>query len=176
MPTKPNLEYAVLGGGCFWCLEALYSRVPGVVGVEPGYAGGETEDPAYEQVCTGRTGHAEVVKVLFQPDHVSYPEILDRFWRFHDPTTKDRQGSDVGTQYRSIILCTGPEQQAEAERSKQQAQKSFSTPIVTEITPLVMFYPAEEYHHNYFEKNPGQGYCQVIIRPKVDKNFPSTAT
>ena len=165
-------DTAVLGGGCFWCLEALYSRIPGVVEVRPGYAGGETEDPVYEQVCAGYTGHAEVVEIVFNPQEISYSAILEHFWRFHDPTTKDRQGNDVGTQYRSIILYNGPEQQAEAARSKQQAQKEFSRPIVTEIVPLVRFYTAEDYHHNYFEKNPGQGYCQFIIRPKVDKFFP----
>ncbi len=162
-------ESIVLGGGCFWCLEALYQSVPGVLRVTSGYAGGETEDPDYESVCSGTTGHAEVVEVTFDPEQVSLASLLDRFWQFHDPTTRDRQGNDVGTQYRSIILFCDEEQRVAAEESLRAAEKHFHAPIVTEIAPLETFYSAEAYHQDYFRNNPGAPYCQFVIRPKLEK-------
>ncbi len=162
-------ERATLGGGCFWCVEAVYLRVPGVVSVVSGYAGGETENPTYEQVCSGRTGHAEVVQVEFDPSEVSYAEILWAFWESHDPTTKDRQGHDVGTQYRSIILYHDEEQRQTAQTSLNGAQASFRRPIVTEIEPLGTFYPAEDYHQDYYARNGSAPYCQAVIAPKIEK-------
>lgn len=163
--------FATLGGGCFWCLEALYKRLPGVVSVQSGYAGGTVPNPSYEQVCTGETGHAEVVRVEFDPNVVSYDGILDLFWKAHDPTTLNRQGADVGTQYRSVIFYHDEAQKTAAERSRAEAQKSFSDPIVTEILPLPEFYPAEPYHHDYYDTHSGVPYCQVVIAPKVQKLF-----
>lgn len=160
---------AVLGGGCFWCLEAVYQRVKGVSKVTSGYAGGERHKPSYEEVSAGNTGHAEVVKVDFDPSLISYERLLDVFWHIHDPTTWNRQGSDVGPQYRSIILFDGPDQQAAAEASLKQAQRLWPDPIVTELRPLETFYPAEEYHQDYFNRNPAQAYCQVVINPKLAK-------
>ena len=162
-------ERATLGGGCFWCVEAVYLRVPGVVSVVSGYAGGETENPTYEQVCSGRTGHAEVVQVEFDPSEVSYAEILAPFWESHDPTTKDRQGHDVGTQYRSIILYHDEEQRQTAQTSLNGAQASLRRPIVTEIEPLGTFYPAEDYHQDYYARNGSAPYCQAVIAPKIEK-------
>ncbi len=161
--------YAVLGGGCFWCLEALYVTVPGVKSVTSGYAGGTVPDPSYEQVCTGRTNHAEVVMIEYDPAKLRYSDILAGFWKAHDPTTPDRQGADVGTQYRSIILYTTEEQKAAAERSIQEASGRFRRPIVTQVVPLEAFYRAEDYHQRYFEKNPGAGYCRAVIAPKLQK-------
>ncbi len=168
-PMTTPTETAVLGGGCFWCMEAVFDRVPGVKSVVCGYAGGHTEDPTYEQVCTDTTGHAEVVRIEFDPAVISYARLLDIFWRSHDPTTPDRQGPDEGTQYRSIILTSGDAQRAAAEASKAAAQKELSAPIVTEIEPLRAFFPAEEHHQHYFAKHPDQGYCRLVIRPKVAK-------
>ena len=162
-------QRATLGGGCFWCVEAVYLRVPGVVSVMSGYAGGETDSPTYEQVCGGRSGHAEVVQVEFDPAAVSFAEILNVFWEAHDPTTKDRQGHDVGTQYRSIILCDGEAQRQEASASKKRAQAGFRRPIVTEIVALGTFYPAEDYHQGYFARNANAPYCQAVIAPKIEK-------
>lgn len=164
-------EYATLGGGCFWCIEAIFERIDGVESVEPGYAGGTTENPSYEQVCTGETGHAEVARIAFDPNRVSFKEILEVFWKAHDPTTVNRQGADVGTQYRSVILYKDDQQRQIAEESKRSLEKSgfYDKPIVTEIEPLDSFYPAEEYHHNYFEKHPYAGYCTFVIRPKLKK-------
>lgn len=162
-------ETAVLGGGCFWCLEGAYEIVPGVVDVENGYAGGGRANPTYEQVGTGLTGHAEVVKIRFDPGKVTYTELLDLFWKIHDPTTPNRQGADIGPQYRSIILYSGPEQEAAARASIAKAAPSFRNPIVTELKPLESYWKAEEYHQDYFRRNPDQGYCQIVVAPKVDK-------
>jgi len=162
-------ELATLGGGCFWCLDAAYREIEGVVGVVSGYAGGRGPDPTYEQVCTGITGHAEVVQVEFDPDVISYADILDVLWSIHDPTTRDRQGADVGSQYRSIILHHDEAQRTTAEASRDAVQKVWSRPIVTEIVPLETFYPAEDYHQDYYARNPGQGYCQAVINPKLSK-------
>jgi peptide-methionine (S)-S-oxide reductase len=162
-------EFAVLGGGCFWCTEALFQMLPGVKGVVSGYAGGKTENPSYKDVCSGQTGHAEVIQVEFDPKVVSYEKILDTFWEAHDPTTLNRQGADEGTQYRSIILYSNEAQKAVAEKSKASAQKNFNRPIVTEITPLTKFYKAEGYHQDYFRNNSNQPYCRAVIQPKVDK-------
>lgn len=159
----------ILGGGCFWCLEAVYQRVKGVDKVISGYAGGHTANPSYEQVSSGKTGHAEVVKIDFDPQSISYEQILDIFWAIHDPTSLNRQGDDVGEQYRSIILFANQKQKAEAQKSLDNAQKVWDKPIVTEIKPLDKFYPAEEYHRDYFNNHPEAAYCQVVINPKLAK-------
>ena len=169
MNTTNSIELATLGGGCFWCTEALFQMLPGVKSVTSGYAGGHTENPTYKQVCNGDTGHAEVIQIEFDPQKVSYEKILETFWEAHDPTTLNRQGADVGTQYRSIILYNSPAQKTAAEKSKSAAQKNFSQPIVTEIVPLTKFYKGEDYHQNYYRTNPNQGYCRAVIRPKVEK-------
>ena len=162
-------EVATLGGGCFWCLEAVYERVEGVVSVTSGYAGGTVVDPSYEDVCTGSTGHAEVVQIEYDPEKTSYEKLLDLFWKAHDPTTPNRQGADVGTQYRSIILFHDERQKSIAEESLKKAQASYENPIVTEIRQLERFFRAEEYHQDYFDKNPNAGYCRIVIRPKLNK-------
>ena len=166
-----KLEVATLGGGCFWCLEALYQQMIGVQKVVSGYAGGHIDNPTYRQICTGRTGHAEVTQITFDPDVISYEEMLDIFWRIHDPTTLNRQGADVGPQYRSIILFHNEEQREIAERSKAETDASnlYRNPIVTQIAPLSKFYKAEAYHQNYYRSNPNQGYCRFVIDPKVRK-------
>lgn len=168
---KKQLEKAILGGGCFWCLDAVYSRVKGVEEVVSGYSGGKTENPTYEEVSSGTTGHAEAVELLFDPEVLSYEEILQIFFSVHDPTTLNRQGNDIGLQYRSIILYDTQEQKAVAENFIQnlEREKIFSKPIVTEIKALKNFYPANTYHQKYFEKNPEQAYCQIIISPKIIK-------
>ncbi len=160
---------AILGGGCFWCLEAVYERIEGVNAVVSGYAGGTTVDPTYEEVCAGRTGHAEVVRVEYDPDRISYEEILDIFFKAHDPTTLNMQGADTGTQYRSIILYQDESQKRAAEKSIKKARSLFDDPIVTEIKPLERFYPAEEYHQDYFDRNRHAGYCMIVIQPKLKK-------
>ena len=164
-------ETAVLGGGCFWCLEAVYKELRGVERVISGYAGGSVTNPSYEQVCSGRTGHAEVVQITFDPNQISFREILEVFFTIHDPTTLNRQGADVGTQYRSIILYASPEQEQTARDVIEETRQSgiWRNPIVTEVVPLDRFYPAEAYHQNYFEQNPYQPYCQIVIAPKVAK-------
>ncbi|MGH7687844.1 MAG: peptide-methionine (S)-S-oxide reductase MsrA [Candidatus Dormibacteria bacterium] len=162
-------EIATLGGGCFWCLDAAYREIKGVTHVVSGYAGGTVPNPTYAQVSTGRTGHAEVVQVEFDPEVISYDAILDVFWSIHDPTTKDRQGADSGTQYRSMILTSDDAQAAAARASAEAIQRSWANPVVTEIEPLTAFYPAEEYHQDYFARNPNQGYCQIVINPKLKK-------
>ncbi len=164
-------ELATLGGGCFWCTEAVFSELSGVLSVLPGYAGGTVAHPSYEQVCTGRTGHAEVVQVSFDPRVLSYRDLLTIFMTTHDPTTPNRQGNDVGTQYRSVIFFHTPEQRATAEAviAELGAEKLWKRPIVTELAPFTEFYPAEEYHRDYFRRNPGSGYCRAIIAPKVAK-------
>ncbi|HWX18779.1 MAG TPA: peptide-methionine (S)-S-oxide reductase MsrA [Candidatus Binatia bacterium] len=162
-------EIATLGGGCFWCTEAIFQMLPGVKSVASGYAGGTTENPTYKEVCTGKTGHAEVIQIEYDPKVVSYEKILETFWEAHDPTTLNRQGADTGTQYRSIILYQSEAQRATAEKSKAEAQKRFHRPIVTEIGPLKKFYKGEDYHQDFYRNNPDQGYCRAVIRPKVEK-------
>jgi peptide-methionine (S)-S-oxide reductase len=162
-------EIATLAGGCFWCLDAAYRRIDGVTRVVSGYAGGQSANPTYQQVCSGTTGHAEVVQVEFDPDVISYPEVLDIFWTIHDPTTLNRQGADVGTQYRSAIYYHDDKQRAAAEASRDAVQQLWSDPVVTEIAPLQEFYPAEAYHQDYYARNPGQGYCVAVINPKLKK-------
>jgi len=162
-------QLATLGGGCFWCLEAAYQKIPGVVSVTSGYAGGSEPNPTYKQVCSGNTGHAEVIQIEFDADRLTYEELLRWFWKIHDPTTLNRQGNDVGTQYRSIIMTHDEEQARLARESKEKAQAGFNDPIVTEIEPLTTFYPAEEYHQDYFQNNPAQPYCALLIGPKLQK-------
>ncbi len=162
-------DYAVLGAGCFWCVEAVFERIPGVISVESGYAGGHVADPTYEQICSGTTGHAEVARITYEPNTISFAEILDVFWRAHDPTTLNRQGGDVGTQYRSVVFYRSDEEKEAAERSRGDAQKEFDDPIVTEIVPLETFYPAESYHQDYYKNNPAAPYCMFVIRPKLKK-------
>jgi peptide-methionine (S)-S-oxide reductase len=170
MEGKPVMtETATLGGGCFWCLEAIFKMVPGVVSVTSGYAGGTKENPTYKEVCTGDTGHAEVVQVVYDPAKLSYEKLLENFWDMHDPTTLNRQGHDKGTQYRSIILYQDAKQKELAEKSKAAAAALYPNPIVTQIVPLKKFYPAEDYHKDYFALNPSSSYCNLVIRPKVDK-------
>jgi len=164
-----NYEKATFGGGCFWCMEAVFENVKGVEDVVSGYAGGHIDNPTYEAVCSGSTGHAEVVRITYDPNVVSYKELLDIFWKIHDPTTLNRQGADVGTQYRSVIFYHNDGQKRIAEASRQEVQKHFSAPIVTQIVPLTKFWPAEAYHQDYFRNNPRQGYCRAVIAPKVKK-------
>ncbi len=162
-------ETATLGGGCFWCVEAVYLRLPGVISVTNGYAGGRTENPTYQQVCGGATGHAEVAQIVFDPAKISYAQLLEVFWQAHDPTTLNQQGADKGTQYRSIILFHDEQQKLAAKKSKQEAQKDFIRPIVTEIVPLKKFYPAEKYHQGYYDANSKESYCRFVIAPKLEK-------
>ena len=164
-------ELATLGGGCFWCLEAVFKELQGVTRVASGYAGGQVPNPSYKQVCTGRTGHAEVVQIVFDPDQISYADLLRVFFTTHDPTTKDRQGNDIGPQYRSIILTHSEDQAATARQVMKEIADAniWGAPLVTEILPLTRFYPAEEEHYDYFARNPWSGYCQVVIAPKVAK-------
>ena len=169
-PAKTATAIATFGGGCFWCVDAVYQYVPGVLKITSGYAGGNVPNPTYDQVCTGRTGHAEVVQISYDPSKVSYDQLLDLFWKAHDPTTLNRQGADHGTQYRSIILTSSSEEAAAAEASKKKAQALFSDPIVTEIVPLTTFYPAEEYHQDYYQNNKDKNpYCRAVIAPKLKK-------
>jgi peptide-methionine (S)-S-oxide reductase len=175
--TPLKTETAVFGAGCFWCVEAIYQRVNGVVAVESGYAGGHVENPTYNQVVSGRTGHAEVAKVTFNPEIISFEELLEVFWHTHDPTTLNRQGADVGTQYRSAIFFNSLEQKQIAEKSLRKTDESglWSDPIVTEITPLSNYSTAEDYHQNYFNNNSNAGYCSIVIAPKLakfKKDFP----
>jgi peptide-methionine (S)-S-oxide reductase len=167
----PQRETATLAGGCFWCLEAAFQDLKGVESVQSGYAGGRVANPSYEDVCTGTTGHAEVVQITFDPQVVTFEDLLHVFFTIHDPTTLNRQGADVGTQYRSAIFYHSPEQKATAERviAELQAQKLWDEPVVTELKPLEAFYPAEEYHRDYYRRNPNQGYCRAVIAPKVAK-------
>lgn len=171
MDKGMQLETAILGGGCFWCLEAVYDELVGVVSVESGYAGGKVVAPSYQEVCTGATGHAEVVRVNFDPRIVSYREILQIFFAIHDPTSLNRQGADVGTQYRSMILYWDEEQKRTAEQVMREieAEKIWDKPLVTQLVPFETFYIAEDYHQEYFKKNPYQGYCQLVVAPKVAK-------
>jgi peptide-methionine (S)-S-oxide reductase len=162
-------EKATLGGGCFWCVEAVYERLPGILSVTSGYAGGQTENPTYEQIGTGKTGHAEVVQIEYDPEKISYQKIIDLFWDAHDPTTLNRQGADVGTQYRSIILTANDDEARIAKESRDRAQGEFKSPIVTEIVPLEKFYPAEDYHQDFYRENPIHPYNMAVIRPKLKK-------
>lgn len=159
----------VLGGGCFWCLEAAFERLEGVIEVMSGYSGGTVENPSYEQVCTGRTGHAEVVRIVYDPARITEERLLEWFWKVHDPTTLNRQGADVGTQYRSVLFYTDEAQRQRMLSSLRRAQAMFSSPIVTQVVPRAPFYPAEEYHQDYYRKNPYAGYCLAVIRPKLLK-------
>lgn len=166
-----NRDVATLGGGCFWCLEAVYDEIEGVISVESGYAGGHKPNPTYEEVCTGRTGHAEVVQITFNPQVITFRDLLDIFFSIHDPTTPNRQSADVGPQYRSIILYHNEDQRQIAEETiaALNAAKIWKTPIVTEVRPFTEFWMAEEYHQEYFAKNPYQGYCMAVVAPKVMK-------
>lgn len=169
--NSSKTETAVFGGGCFWCLEAVFERQEGVLSVVSGYAGGVSVNPTYKQICTGETGHAEVIQIELDPNETSYEQLLAVFWKVHDPTTFNRQGADVGSQYRSIILYHNQDQRQAAEESRELQNSSgrFRDPIVTEIEPLTTFYPAEEYHQDYFANNPYAGYCTFVIRPKLKK-------
>ena len=169
-PAASSPATAVFGGGCFWCLEAVFQNLPGITQITSGYAGGTTPHPSYDQVCTGRTGHAEVIRITYDPSKVTYDQLLDLFWRAHDPTTLNRQGADHGTQYRSIILTSSHEQAAAAEASLKKAQAQFPDKIVTEIAPLTVFYPAENYHQDYYRQNKAKNpYCEAVIAPKLQK-------
>lgn len=166
-----GMQTAVLGGGCFWCLEAVFEQLQGVSEVVSGYSGGHVPNPTYEEVCSGRTGHAEVVRITFDPGLVSYPELLEVFFTIHDPTTRDRQGNDIGSQYRSVIFWTDEEQKAQAEAVIQdmEAKRVWPAPVVTQVEPAREFYPAEGYHQEYFRLHATQPYCQVVVAPKVAK-------
>ena len=168
-PEPMKTETATLGGGCFWCVEAVYERLPGIISVVSGYAGGQTENPTYEEIGTGKTGHAEVVQITYDPAKISYEKIIDLFWEAHDPTTLNRQGADTGPQYRSIILTENADQMRIANESKTRAQTKSKSPIVTEIVPLTKFYPAEDYHQDFYRENPMHPYNQAVIRPKLKK-------
>lgn len=167
--NKEQLETAIIGGGCFWCTEAVFEKVDGVKEAISGYAGGKNPNPTYKEICTGLTGHAEVIKILFDPAKISFREILEIFGDAHDPTTLNRQGADVGTQYRSTIMYLNESQKQTAEKWKIQLNAKLQDPVVTEIVPAPKFYEAEKYHQDYYEKNPNQGYCNFVIRPKLKK-------
>jgi peptide-methionine (S)-S-oxide reductase len=169
--TVKKTELATFGAGCFWCTEAVFEGVPGVIAVTSGYSGGTTQNPTYKEVCSGRSGHAEVVRIEFDPEKVAYTNLLDLFWRMHDPTTPDRQGADVGTQYRSVVFFHSEEQKRQAEETRQRLAKSgaFKDPIVTQIAPAGPFYAAEDYHQDYFRNNREAPYCRMVIMPKLKK-------
>ena len=170
IPEDMNTEVATFGAGCFWCVEAVFQELKGVLKVESGYMGGKTADPSYREVCSGTTGHAEVARITFDPSLISYDELLEVFWTTHDPTTLNRQGADAGTQYRSVIFYDGDTQREKAENSKATvAPKIWVNPIVTQIVPAETFYPAEDYHQDYYANNPNAGYCQIVINPKIEK-------
>ncbi len=171
MDSTSNLEQAIFGAGCFWCVEAVFQRVPGVLKVESGYSGGSIKNPTYREICSGLTGHAEVCRISFDPSKVSFETLLSVFWQTHDPTTLNRQGADVGTQYRSAVFYTNEAQKTSAEKFKADLDNSgaFKDPIVTEISALQNYYPAEDYHQNYYNQNSGQSYCQFVIAPKLEK-------
>ncbi len=169
MTSNEKTEVAVLGGGCFWCLEAVYLEMRGILHVESGYTGGQQPDPTYEQVCAGSTGHAEVVRLEFNPAQVSYRDLLEVFFTIHDPTTLNRQGNDVGTQYRSVIYYQSPEQEAVARKVIAEMANVWDGPIVTQLQPPQTYYKAEDYHQDYFRQHPEQGYCAFVVAPKVAK-------
>jgi peptide-methionine (S)-S-oxide reductase len=175
MTTTNTTELATFGGGCFWCMEAVFERLEGVASVTNGYAGGKKEKPTYREVCSGSTGHAEVIQIAFDSKKISYDNLLEIFWEAHDPTTMNRQGADIGTQYRSAIFYHSEAQKAAAEKSKATAQWRFPATIVTEITPLTGFYKAEDYHQDYFRNHPNAPYCAVVINPKLEKLKPKLA-
>lgn len=166
-----GLDTATLGGGCFWCVEAVYVELKGVVSVMPGYSGGKRPNPTYEQVCSGATGHAEVVQVVYDPKMLTFDELLEVFWTVHDPTTLNRQGNDIGTQYRSVVYYHSEQQKEIAEyyKKKLNEEKAYANPVVTEIAPFTAFYSAEDYHKNYYANNPNQPYCTFVVQPKVEK-------
>ena len=166
-----NIETATLGTGCFWCTEAVFQQLDGVIKVTSGYSGGHVVNPTYEQVCNKNTGHAECLNIVYDKSKISFDELLEVFWQSHDPTTLNRQGNDIGPQYRSVIFYHNEEQKEKAEKYKAELAKSsaFEKPIVTEIAPFTKFYPAENYHHDYYINNPDQGYCYLVVRPKVEK-------
>ncbi|MCW3787628.1 peptide-methionine (S)-S-oxide reductase MsrA [Plebeiibacterium sediminum] len=166
-----NKEVATLGAGCFWCVEAVYDQLEGVISVESGYSGGTTENPTYKEVCTGTTNHAEVCQITFDPDVISFGELLTVFWSIHNPTTLNRQGADIGTQYRSAVFYHSEKQKEIAEKQIElvNAEKLYDDPIVTEVTPFEKFYQAEDYHQEYFENNPENSYCRMVVGPKVEK-------
>jgi peptide-methionine (S)-S-oxide reductase len=170
-PMNNDLQVATFGAGCFWCTEAVFLNLKGVTKVVSGYEGGKVKNPSYREVCTGETGHAEVTQITFDPSKVTFEELLEVFWNTHDPTTLNKQGADEGTQYRSVVFYHNEDQKKSAEAYKKQLEAShvYKTPIVTEISPALTFYPAEDYHQNYYSLNPNQGYCQYVIRPKVEK-------
>lgn len=170
-PAEEKQETATFGAGCFWCTEAVYERIDGIISVKPGYMGGKTKNPSYKEVCTGNTGHAEVAQIKFNPEKISYPELLEWFWKMHDPTTLNRQGADAGTQYRSAVFYHSGKQKKEAEESlkKHNSSEQFKNKIVTEITEASEFYPAENYHHDYFNNNTDAPYCRAVIAPKLKK-------
>lgn len=163
------MNLATLGGGCFWCIEAIFQRLSGIEKVVSGYAGGITENPSYQEVCTGKTQHAEVIQLSFNPEKIEFEKILSIFWQIHDPTTYHQQGADIGSQYRSIIFYHDQTQKEIAEKVKLVAQQQWKNPIVTEILPFTGFYPAETYHQNFYKNNVNHGYCQVVITPKLKK-------
>jgi peptide-methionine (S)-S-oxide reductase len=167
--TEETTEIALIGGGCFWCTEAVFEKITGVVEVISGYAGGQTSNPTYKEICTGKTGHAEVIKIIFDPKITTFAKILEVFGEAHDPTTLNRQGADVGTQYRSTIMYLSEKQEKVAIAWKKKLSDKFVDPVVTEIVPAPTFYPAEDYHQDYYKKNPNQGYCSFVIRPKLKK-------
>ncbi len=169
MTNQSAGNVAILGGGCFWCVEAVYLEARGVTKVESGYMGGHADNPTYEQVCAGTTGHAEVVRLEFDPAVISYHDVLEVFFTIHDPTTLNRQGNDVGTQYRSVIYCTTPEQETVARQVIAEMANVWDAPIVTEVAPAATWYKAEDYHQDYFRKHPLQGYCAFVVAPKVTK-------
>jgi peptide-methionine (S)-S-oxide reductase len=171
MDTSPKLQTATFGAGCFWCTEAVFLNVKGVTKVVSGYSGGKIKNPTYREICSGLTGHAEVTQITFDPQIVSFAELLEVFWNTHDPTTLNKQGADEGTQYRSVVFYHDESQRQAAEEYKKQLEGShiYKNPIVTEISLLTNYYPAEDYHQNYFELNPNQSYCQYVVRPKVEK-------
>ena len=175
MTATNKTELATFGGGCFWCMEAVFERLGGVKAVTSGYAGGTRENPTYKEVCGGGTGHAEVIQIEFDPHKISYEKLLEIFFEAHDPTTMNRQGADVGTQYRSIILYHNDAQKQLAEKARELAQWRFPRPVVSEIVPLTKFYKAEEYHQGYFRKNPSAPYCAAVISPKLEKLGPKLA-
>ena len=168
-----EMQKATFGAGCFWCVEAVFERLDGVKDVMPGYTGGHKNNPTYKEICTGMTGHAEVTQVTYDSKIITFNELLDMFWKSHDPTTRNRQGNDIGTQYRSAIFYHNDEQKLLAEESKLKVDNSriFTNPIVTEITKLDKFWPAEDYHNNYYANNMDQPYCRIVIKPKLDKLF-----
>lgn len=169
--SHSQTDTATFGAGCFWCVEAIFQQVRGVITVRSGYAGGKIKNPSYKEVCTGLTGHAEVVQITYNPNQISYDELLEIFWKTHDPTTLNRQGADVGSQYRSVIFYHNDNQKKLAEQYKEELNKSgaWNNPIVTEIAPYTVFYPAEDYHQNYYNNNKEQGYCKFVIQPKLEK-------